>query len=299
MPALKRGEYVDVYNDALFIVGGTIAFLLTRYILINLFFRPLAIAVMDKNSSKKELAKFTKYAWHLLTYICLWIWGFAIMMESDWSFFRTWDIDLIWKGYPHPAPEKLMCKYFMMTQVSWYIHGFFESLIVDAGRSDFILMVIHHVLASVLLCGAFWGNAHRVAVTVCVEQDISDIFLYFSKMIQKSARIPALQNTYLHGFLIWQLLVVWWCTRVGFLGLMVLRCLQIIGPLGLITPFGKDMDLLSMYLIVSLGFFWVMQLFWGLGLVKMCYTQFSAGVIHDIFHDQKHPHKGGDKRKGN
>ena len=28
MPKLQRGEYVDVTNDALFLVGGTIAFLL-------------------------------------------------------------------------------------------------------------------------------------------------------------------------------------------------------------------------------------------------------------------------------
>ena len=67
---------------------------------------------------------------------------------------------------PHDSP--VLVTYSL--QVAWYVHGFFESLIVDKFRSDFIIMLVHHVLSSVLLLGAYWGNAHRVAILVCVEQ---------------------------------------------------------------------------------------------------------------------------------
>ena len=78
-------------------------------------------------------------------------------------------------------------------QVSWYMHGFMESLIVDASRNDFVVMLVHHVLAVCLIAGAYCGNAHRVALAVVCEQDVSDILLYISKMIQKSAAVPLFQ----------------------------------------------------------------------------------------------------------
>ena len=51
-----------------------------------------------------------------------------------------------------------------------YIHGFIESMIHDRKRKDFAMMIIHHVLAVALIVGAYWGNAHRIGITVIVSQ---------------------------------------------------------------------------------------------------------------------------------
>lgn len=47
---------------------------------------------------------------------------------------------------------------------------------VDRGRGDFWMMMIHHVLAVALLTGSFWGNAHRVGTTVVFEQVSTCVF---------------------------------------------------------------------------------------------------------------------------
>jgi hypothetical protein len=129
--------------------------------------------VAPKDLSKEEangVEKWCKYMWHLIVYVGLFAWGVKIILYESWSPVKTGTIDSVWVGYPHSAMEKPIVKAFMMAQVSWYMHGFVESLIVDKFRADFFLMLVHHILASCLLTGAFWGNAHRVAVLVCVEQ---------------------------------------------------------------------------------------------------------------------------------
>jgi hypothetical protein len=129
--------------------------------------------VSIKDLSKEDangVEKWCKYMWHLIVYVGLFVWGVHIILNEPWSPVKTGTIDSVWVGYPHSGLEKPVVKAFMMAQVSWYMHGFIESLIVDKFRADFFLMLTHHVLASCLLTGAFWGNAHRVAVLVCVEQ---------------------------------------------------------------------------------------------------------------------------------
>jgi len=160
-------------------------------------------------ADKLGVEKYCKYAWHCLAYILLEAWGMSLQIEAPWSVLNTGTISSVWVDYPHSGTEKQFAKLFMMAQVAWYVHGFFESLIVDKGRSDFLVMLIHHVLSSMLLLGAFWVGAHRVAILVCVEQDLSDILMYISKMVQKSTAVKWTQNKALHTFLLMQLTVAW------------------------------------------------------------------------------------------
>lgn len=113
--------------------------------------------------------------WHFIVYLMLFAWGLKIIVTESWSPAKSGQIDSVWVGYPHGSHEKPMVKAFITVQVAWYLHGFVESLLVDHQRVDFVVMLVHHVLACCLLTGAFWGNAHRVAVLVCVEQVNSSI----------------------------------------------------------------------------------------------------------------------------
>jgi hypothetical protein len=231
---LARGEHVAPKLDLLIILIVTLLLLFQRWILLKTSMRPFAYRMMGYSHSNEldrsaahGVEKFCKYGWHFVAYIMLFCWGFMLLTESEWSVLKSGKLDNIWVGYPHSGEEKLGFKAFYIAQISWYAHGVVESLMVDRSRSDFYLMLLHHVLAIALLTGSFWGNAHRVGVTVCVNQvrqpnehpcstshkvcirghqkkaishrdgvtdaaprllpvqDVSDILMYFSKMVQK------------------------------------------------------------------------------------------------------------------
>ncbi len=172
-----RGEHVEPTVDLLIILSVTLLLLLQRWILLKTSIRPFAYRMMGYSdgtaldrSAAHGVEKFCKYGWHFIAYIMLFVWGFMLLSKSEWSVLRSGKLDNIWVGYPHSGDEKLGFKAFYIAQISWYAHGVVESLMVDRSRSDFYLMLLHHVLAIALLTGSFWGNAHRVGVTVCVNQ---------------------------------------------------------------------------------------------------------------------------------
>ena len=171
-----RGEHVSLETDLLAIATATLAFLLHRWIILRIVVRPFALQMMGCEAKSLDtptslgVEKFCKYGWHFIAYTALLCWGIKILAQSEWSVLSSGRFEDVCLGYPHSGREKAPLKAFFIAQISWYIQGFVESLMVDRLRSDFALMLVHHCLAIALLCGAFWGNAHRIGVTVCVFQ---------------------------------------------------------------------------------------------------------------------------------
>jgi hypothetical protein len=120
---LTRGAVHGVAQ--VYLVGGAAALLTLRYILIVLFFEPIALRLMClkgrvlSKEDRQGLNKFIKYQWHCLVYIVLLVWGWKIMFEMPWTPWNKGDIDSMWHGYPHhAASEKLPAKAFYMAQVA-------------------------------------------------------------------------------------------------------------------------------------------------------------------------------------
>jgi len=128
-----------------------------------------------------------------------------------------------------------------------------------------------------MLSGAYWGNYHRIAASVCAEQDISDIFVYFGKNIQKSQKRFPFVKKMLRGILV-VVTIVWFMTRVVLLGIIV------IGG-WLYIPKESLYKTLTLGLLCQLTVLLIMQTIWWLGLLKMCYEQFTTGTFHDMWHD--------------
>jgi hypothetical protein len=171
-----RGELVQLDIDIPVIAGAAIGFLMLRWMILSVVVRPFAVRMMgcrgqtlDK-STKHGIEKFCKYGWHFLAYLVLLCWGLKLLAESRWSVLNAGNLEDVCLGYPHSGNEKAPLKAFFVVQTSWYLHGLIESLMIDRSRADFLLMLVHHLLAIALLSGAFWGNAHRIGVTVCVFQ---------------------------------------------------------------------------------------------------------------------------------
>lgn len=273
--------------------------LVARYVLITFIFRPLSIWLIEANTEdlikakSTDLKKMCKYLWHGFAYLVMWMWALYLYIPMPWAF----DVDENWLGYPHAPEGKLIFKGILMTEAAWYLHGFIESAIHDRTRKDFIMIMLHHVLAVGLIVGAFWGNAHRVAMTVVVEQDLSDIVVYASKLCHHSTAIVFCQKKWVQTVLLFAIAGSWVCTRVIFLSTLVytgwnygLGYAEAVDHtskinIGAVMPGHDNFDGLSFYLLVQLSAMLLLQVIWFLGIMHMLISQLLSGSFHDMWYD--------------
>mmetsp|Transcript_41636 Transcript_41636/g.111634 ORF Transcript_41636/g.111634 Transcript_41636/m.111634 type:complete len:303 (+) Transcript_41636:84-992(+) len=280
-----RGEHVDFASEGLLVVAGTSALMFARWLIVNTALRPAAIKLMGLSfkeldgESRAGVEKFCKSGWHFVIYVISACWGVMILFESEWSVLRSGKFEQIWLGYPHPGSEKIILKAYFLAHISWYLHGIFESVMVDTSRTDFGLLVIHHFLAVALLVGAFWGNVHRATITMCILQEISDVVMHFSRIVHKSSAVPWLQGRLLHALLLRSFFAAWVGLRILPTSWVLLKLPSAAPTAGMFIPGRPDFDLLSGTLYVQLVMLLGMQVTWGLAIGRMCVDQWRTGRV--------------------
>jgi hypothetical protein len=161
---------------------------------------------------------------------------------------------------------------------------------VDSERPDYRMLLVHHVLAICMIGGAYWGNAHRCAVSVCVEQDFSDIVLYFCKVylilvVKECKYFRVTQQSWLQTILVLCICVSWAATRIVILGWILVYAYLFHVPSGILHPHSANFDWLSVYLVLQLTMFLGLQLVWWIGILGMTYSQVFRGSFTDVWHD--------------
>lgn len=293
-----RGQHCDG-NDVLMSLVYAALFLLARPIFIHFCFRPLG-CVMKKldpteqptDKMEQELRKFCKYCWHACCYIYFWGWALSLYLPLPWAF----DMDALWAAYPHAPAGKLPFKTLFLVEAGFYLHGFVESIVHDSKRSDFLMIIVHHVLAVALIYGCVWGNAHRLGIVVIVLQDVGDIVMYAGKILHQSVALTFAYTALLHTVMLCVITVTWFITRVVFLGLLVQRGwaygLDLVPGMdkafinsAALVPGNPNFDWLSMVLQVLLTFMLLLQVVWFIAILWMCVTQICQGSFHDFVLD--------------
>eukprot|EP00668_Euglena_longa_P040502 GGOE01053325.1.p2 GENE.GGOE01053325.1~~GGOE01053325.1.p2 ORF type:complete len:341 (-),score=90.89 GGOE01053325.1:488-1510(-) len=294
-----RGKYFG-WQDICFSILWALALLMVRPVFLRRFYRPLALymKMVDPTQSptdqqEEEIKKFCKYCWHGTLYVCFLAWGLYLYVPLPWAF----DVDQIWASYPHAPEGKLPFKYLFLMEAGFYIHGFVEGVMHDARRSDFVMIMVHHVVATALIFGCVWGNAHRVGISVIVEQDIADIVIYLGKGLHQCARLTWVQSRAFHTFFLFVVAVTWFSTRVIALGMLVHAAwsygLDVVPSLdshaffncGALLPGHAKFDGFSMCLGVMLTLLLLMQIVWFIGILWMFLSQLFQGTFHDFFLD--------------
>lgn len=69
-------------------------------------------------------------------------------------------------------------------QIGWYGHCIFTHIMSDIRKSDFWIMLIHHISALLLLYSALATGYHRCGVLTLYCLDGCDIFLHLTKCIR-------------------------------------------------------------------------------------------------------------------
>lgn len=108
-------------------------------------------------------------------------------------------------------------------QIGWYLHGVYTHFFLDTKKSDFAIMIVHHVVTLSLLYGAFIcgysPTSHhdrlscfslhlvcryfRIGMLVMFSMDVCDIFLYGAKIlkiIKSGGKIDYPKAVYYVGF---------------------------------------------------------------------------------------------------
>jgi len=135
---------------------------------------------MDKNKylSKDKSIKFSESAWKLLYYSFAWIWCASITLTKD--FF--WNPVLCLENFPN-TPIDEITQMFYLFQLSFYISSTICHLTIETRRKDFMQMLAHHGVTSMLIGLSYIMRCHRFGLLVLVLHDISDVILESGKML--------------------------------------------------------------------------------------------------------------------
>ena len=206
-------------------------------------------------------SKTHKYVCHTIYYVSIYVWEITLLLEAPW--FTNWSSVFQLTDEGDSSDLVLL----LVIQTFWYIHSLFESLLLDQQRSDYAMMVVHHLLTILLIQGAYNINAHRLALLILVEQDTADVLINICKLLHKADVNRPTQTA-----LMIILNTAWWITRVLGLGMIIWYCFQ--------YTFGHYALKSSLILLL------VMQVMWGIGLFRITRQYFHEGVVKDTLENK-------------
>jgi len=174
----ETGLYTKGFDDIYFVAFWIIALLFLRWFIQATFLTGLAWLMGVKGS--KKLTKFKEAGYFGMWHSFILSWGFSTVLPLGWLF----DIKNHWAGYPHVV-FGWDFKFFYLIQSAFWVSCIFV-ILIEEKRKDFIQMIAHHFVTTGLLSFSYCMNFTRIGAVVLLNQDIADILLYFSKVLNYS-----------------------------------------------------------------------------------------------------------------
>lgn len=164
-------------EDLLTIAGLAIFLTIFERIMATFFTMPLA-RLLDLKS--EDQVRFKESFWQMSFYAPSWVCSALVAYEAPW-FHHTY---LHWEP-PFPHQEMSVLTYWIfMVQMGWYLHCSFAHLVLDTRKSDFWVMIIHHVAALALLYLSFTMGYFRTGLATMFCLDICDVSLHLTKIFR-------------------------------------------------------------------------------------------------------------------
>jgi len=197
----------------------------------------------------------------------------------------------------HFRPE---ISFYYSAQIGWYVHGVYTHLFLDTKKSDFAIMIVHHVVTLSLLYGAFVVGYFRIGMLVMFSMDICDVFLYSAKIlkiVKSGGKVDYPKAVYYIGF--GMIPVSWFLFRLLYFPLVVMRAtfLDSVCSAGYANSDGWLPFNVLLFILLGLNTWW----FWI--IVKIMWTSLTSknlqalDDIREENRDEGLSDQGG-KRKG-
>jgi len=92
---------------------------------------------------------------------------------------------------------------FYAIEIGWYLHCVYAQFFLDSKKSDFWVMLAHHVITLSLQFFAFTFGYFRIGMLVMFSMDVCDVFLHGAKImrfITAGGKIEFSTGAYIFGF---------------------------------------------------------------------------------------------------
>ena len=144
--AEAKGTFAAGLDDV-YCVAFTAALLtVLRKLFMEMILAPLAQSAGVKPGNDR--IKFKQQGWVFLYYGTAFTWGLSEIVGSNYWF----DTASLWRGYPHTASMTGSFKMYFISQIAFWIHMVFVTL-VEPWQKDFVVMIIHHFITiGMLVC---------------------------------------------------------------------------------------------------------------------------------------------------
>jgi len=168
-----------------------VAATLLRLAAFRIVLQPLSIASLGPDS--KNLRKLQEAAWRCVLYTVACAWAIKLVVfgkQLEW----VGDSELFWKGWPnHETTADMKSLYALY--LGLYVHQLIF-LFVDTRSSDFIALIVHHLITLTIVVASWSIGFTRVGTFTMVLHDCSDVFLEHAKCLNyvKEATSPAAQS---------------------------------------------------------------------------------------------------------
>ncbi|KAF5403263.1 Ceramide synthase 1 [Paragonimus heterotremus] len=211
--ALVPVDNVTGWNNILFF---TTAFLLS--VLLTRVRQCVSVRVVAwaKRSGVQsaDTAKVSESVWKGTMHGLLWLSSlYVVILSGKHSFFyrpcQVWD-GIVWNENLYVNPPAFDLQVLYALQLAHYLHTVYATLFVDTWRSDWIALVLHHVVTLSLISLSFIRRFLPLGALVLFIHDISDVLLEFTKLnvyFKWRNGKPSMINKYLSdvGFLLFAL----------------------------------------------------------------------------------------------
>merc|ERR1712093_62114 len=222
---VPHGYYKIIHRDSWFgdsafylrMLGFAVFFTFLRLAVARWVVNPLGKPLNLKASNYPKLEEAI-----MLVGFYTWAWSYnaAYLFKQDWF----WNpIVSFLDNFPRQANEFEISFYYSL-QIGWYLHGVYTHFFLDTKKSDFAIMIVHHVVTLSLLYGAYVLGYFRVGMLVMFSMDVCDIFLYSAKIlkiVKSGGKVDYPAAVYYVGF--GMIPVSWFFFRLVYFPFVVMR----------------------------------------------------------------------------
>jgi len=192
-----------------------------------------------------------------------------------WVMGGTGDTANCWVNYPYQSIEVPFLKEYYMIQLSYHAHSLIAQISM-IHRTDFLEMVLHHLLAIALLAISYVSNAVRIGILVLLVHDVGDIVGYSMKMVVDTPWKILVIINYV------ALLITWFVTRLAIYPAWVIRSAYVEARQQSIPVHGW---LVQNAMLIMLFF---LHIYWYSLFLVMGKTFLRTGKAEDIQDKKKH-----------
>jgi ceramide synthetase len=181
--------------------------------------KPLNLKASNYTKLEEAIMQVGFYTWG-------WAYNASYLLRQDWFWYP---IVAFLDNFPRQTNEPEISFYYSL-QIGWYLHGVYTHFFLDTKKSDFAIMIVHHVVTLSLLYGAYTVGYFRIGMLVMFSMDICDTFLYSAKIlkiVKSGGKVDYPAAVYYIGF--GMIPISWFFFRLVYFPLVVLRTTAIDG----------------------------------------------------------------------